>query len=297
MKVTQAGLMKMLLEAGVHFGHQARHWNPKMAPYIFGKKNDIYIIDLQLTANAIIKACEFLRSVAKSGGYVLFAGTKKQAQEIIKKEAERCDMFYVNQRWLGGCLTNFQTVRKSVKRLNDLERMKEEKIFDKLSKKEVSQLTREMLKLKKNLEGIRKMERLPQAFLIVDSKKEHIAIREAKKLSIPVVALVDTNCNPDLVDHIIPGNDDAIKSIRLIVGLLTDAIEDGRKEFLSGKEKEELMEKLKEESAEAVSEEEVEKLITEDDVKLEEETKKEEKTISKKQPAPKRKTKLEKGSK
>jgi len=288
--------MKALLEAGVHFGHQARHWNPKMAPYIFGKKNDIYIIDLQHTAKSIVKAYDFLKSVAKEGGYVLFAGTKKQAHDIVKTEAQRCGMFFVNQRWLGGCLTNFQTVRKGVKRLKDLEKMRDEKIFDKLSKKEVSQLMKEMHKLNKNLEGIRDMEHLPQALLVVDAKKERLAIHEANKLSIPVIAIVDTNCDPDTVDYIIPGNDDAIKSIRLIVSILTDAIEEGRKEFLSGKEKEELAKKLEEEPKATVSEEEVEELITKEDVKLEEETKREEKAISKKQTAPKRKpkTKLEK---
>ena len=282
MEVTQANLMKMLLEAGVHFGHQTRHWNPKMAPYIFGKKNSIYIINLQLTANAIIKTCEFLKKIAAEGGYVLFVGTKRQAQEIIKSEAERCGAFFVNQRWLGGCLTNFQTVRKGVKRFNELEKMKEEGIFDKLSKKEVSQLTKEMVKLKKNLEGVRNMERLPDVLLVIDSKKEAIAVHEANKLSIPVAALVDTNCDPETIDYIIPGNDDAIKSIKLIVSLVTDAVREGREQFLTGKKKEALAEASEEKATSAVSEEEVEELITKKDVKLEEETKKEERSIAKK---------------
>jgi len=271
--------MKTLLEAGVHFGHQTKHWNPKMKKYIFGDKNGIYIINLQLTANAIIEAREFLKNIAAEGGYILFVGTKKQAQEIIKSETERCSMFYVDQRWLGGCLTNFKTVRKSIERLNELEKMKETGVFDKLSKKEVSQLTKEMYKLRKNLDGIRNMEHLPQALLIIDSKKEAIAVHEANKLSIPVVALVDTNCDPDKVDHIIPGNDDAMKSIKLIISVLTDAIKEGRDQFLTGKEK---ASDLVEGKPGETSEEEVEELITKEDEKLEEETKKEEKTISKK---------------
>ena len=284
--------MKLLLEAGVHFGHQARHWNPKMAPYIFGEKNRIYIINLQLTANAIIEACEFLKKVASEGGYVLLVGTKRQAQEIIKSEAQRCEMFYVEQRWLGGCLTNFQTVRKGVKRLNELEKMKEDGIFEKLSKKETSQLNKEILKLKKNLEGVRKMEHLPQVLVVIDSKREDIAIREANKLSIPIVALVDTNCDPDKVDYIIPGNDDAIKSIRLILSLLTDAVKEGRDQFLTGREKAEVQ-AVEEKTAEAVSDEEVEELITKEDVKLEEETEKEgEKPVAKKTgPSPRKRKK------
>ena len=283
MTVTQASLMKGLLEAGVHFGHQTRHWNPKMAPYIFGEKNDIYVINLQLTANALIEACEFLKTTAAEGGYILFVGTKKQAHQIVKDEATRCGMFYVDQRWLGGCLTNFQTVRKSVKRYNDLERMKEDGTFKKLSKKEVSQLTKEMVKFRKNLEGIRNMDHLPQVVVVVDSKKEEIAVKEANKLGIPVVALLDTNCDPDRIDHIIPGNDDAIKSIKMIVTLLADSAKEGKDQFLTGREKE-TAEALKEAALDtSVKEEEVEELITKEDVKLEEETKKEEREpISKK---------------
>lgn len=284
MTVTKDSLIKSLLEAGVHFGHQTRHWNPKMAPYIFGEKNGIYIINLQITVNAVIEACEFLKSVAAEGGYVLFVGTKKQAHDIVKAEATRGDIFWVNQRWLGGCLTNFQTVRKSVKRYNKLEKMKEDGIFKKLSKKEVSQLTKEMVKFKKNLEGIRNMEHLPQALVVVDAKKEEIAICEANKLNIPVVALVDTNCNPDKIDYIIPGNDDAIKSIKLITSLLADSVKEGRDQFLTGKEKAAAAKETAEEAEKTTTDQEVEELITEEDVKLEEETKKEEKPIAKKKP-------------
>lgn len=290
MTLTQANLMKSLLEAGVHFGHQTRHWNPKMEPFIFGEKNGIYIINLQLTANAMIEACEFLKKVTSEGGYVLFVGTKKQAHEIIKSEAERCGAFYVTQRWLGGCMTNFQTVRKGVKRLKELEKMKEDGIFDKLSKKEVSQLTKEMFKLNKNLGGIRDMEHLPQALFVIDAKKEDIAIREANKLSIPVVALVDTNCDPDRIDYIIPGNDDAIKSIKFIASVITDTVREGRESFLTG------LEKATAHEAEAlpnasVSEAEVEKLITKEDVQLEEKTKKEQKIVTKPKAKPKKRRK------
>lgn len=273
----KANLMKTLLEAGVHFGHQTRRWNPKMAPYIFGEKNRIYIIDLQHTVNAIIEASNFLNSVAQEGGYILFVGTKKQAQEIIKNEASRCGMFYVDQRWLGGMLTNFQTIRKSVNRLQQLEKMKEDGTFDKLSKKEVSQLTKEIYKLKKNLDGVRNMDRLPKALFIIDSRKEDIAVREAKKLAIPVVALVDTNCDPDMIDYVIPGNDDAIKSIKLILSLMSDAIIEGKNKFLKRIEKEEMEmeERLAQEpKIDLTEEEKIEKLIKEEDLKLEEEAKK-----------------------
>jgi len=286
--------MKSLLEAGVHFGHQTRHWNPKMSPYIFGEKNGIYIINLQLTANALTEACDFLKKTASEGGYVLFVGTKKQAQEVIKTEAERCSMFWVNQRWLGGCLTNFQTIKKSVKRLNQLEKMKEDGLFDKLSKKEVSQLSKEMVKLRKNIGGVRKMERLPQAMVVIDSKAEDIAIKEANNLSIPVVALVDTNCDPDRIDYVVPGNDDAIKSVTFMTKVFADAVKEGRDEFLVGLEKPAVVpEDSDKPQPGAVSEEEVEKLITKEDVKLEEETKKEEKTIAKKPTQrPKKKRKI-----
>jgi len=281
----KAALIKKLLEAGVHFGHQKRRWNPKMAPYIFGDKNNIYIIDLQHTVNAIIEACDFLYNVAQEGGYVLFVGTKKQAQGIIKSEALRCGMFYVDERWLGGTLTNFQTIRKSINKLEELEGMRDDGTFDKLSKKEVSHLTKEINKLRRNLDGIRKMERLPKAIFIIDSKKEAIAVHEANKLSIPIAALVDTNCDPDVIDHVIPGNDDAIKSIRLITALAADAVNQGRNKFLGALEKEEsrIREKLAEEPKQdvVVEEEKIEKLIDDDDLKLEEEAK-EKKPVAKK---------------
>ncbi len=267
-------LMKALLEAGVHFGHQKRRWNPKMAPYIFGDRNNIYIIDLQHTVNAIIGARKFLSGVAQEGGHIRFVGTKRQAQEVIKADALRCSMFYVNQRWLGGMLTNFQTIRKSLNRLEKLEKMQEDGTFDKLSKKEVSQLTKEIWKHKKNLDGIRKMDKLPQAVFVIDSKKEQIAVHEANKLSIPVVALVDTNCDPDKVSYVIPGNDDAIKSIKLITSLVVDAVSEGRNNFLKAAEKEEeRMEKslAEEPKIKFTEEEKIEKFIKTEDIKLEKE--------------------------
>jgi small subunit ribosomal protein S2 len=237
--MVESTLMKSLLEAGVHFGHERKRWNPKMKKYIFGEKNGIYIIDLARTEDAIIKACNFLRGVVMAGGYVLFVGTKKQAQDIIKQEAMKCGMFFVNQRWLGGMLTNFQTIKKSIKRLEDLEGLKEDGTFAKLSKKEASQLNKEIFKLNKNLEGVRAMDKLPKAVFVVDSKKEDIAVKEAKALGIPVIAVVDTNSNPDLVNYVIPGNDDAIRSIKLITGIIGDAVAEGRKLFAADKAKEE----------------------------------------------------------
>ncbi|MBL7068878.1 MAG: 30S ribosomal protein S2 [Candidatus Omnitrophica bacterium] len=285
----KATLMKSLLEAGVHFGHQKRRWNPKMAPYIFGDKNNIYIIDLQHTVNALIEACDFLHNVAHEGGYVLFVGTKKQAQTIIKGEALRCGMFYVEERWLGGTLTNFQTIRKSINKLEEMEGMKEDGTFDKLSKKEVSHLTKDINKLKRNLDGIRKMERLPKAVFIIDSRKEGIAVHEANKLSIPIVALVDTNCDPDVVDYVIPGNDDAIKSIRLITAFAADAVSNGRNKFLGALEKEEskVRERLAgEPKTDMVAEEDkIEKFIDDGDRKMEEETKEKKPVAKKKKPA------------
>ena len=224
-------LMKMLLEAGVHFGHETKRWNPKMKKFIFGEKNGIYIIDLEKTKDAILKACEFLKNLAASSSSVLFIGTKKQAQDIIKDEASRCGMFYVTQRWLGGMLTNFQTMRKSIKRLADLERMKEDGTLAKLSKKEASKLNKEMFKLNRNLGGVRAMDRPPKAVYIVDSKKEEIAVKEAKKLGIPVVALVDTNCDPDMINYVIPGNDDAIRSIKLVTSIIANSIIEGKEAF------------------------------------------------------------------
>lgn len=261
--------MKSLLEAGVHFGHETKRWNPKMKKYIFGAKNKVYIIDLEQTKAAITKACEFLRKTAAEGGSILFVGTKKQAQDIIKEEASRSGMFYVNQRWLGGMLTNFQTIKKSIKRLEDLERMKEDGTFAKLSKKEVSQLNKEAFKLNKNLEGIRAMSKPPKAMFVVDSKKEEIAIKEARKIGIKIVALVDTNCDPDFIDYPIPGNDDAIRSIKLITGLVADSILGGRQEFAVGKAAKEKEDEVsaQEESGLKVIDEEVEELV-EGDIKL-----------------------------
>ncbi len=287
MKEDKGTLIKSLLEAGVHFGHQKRRWNPKMKPYIFGEKNNTYIIDLQQTVEAIIEACRFLRSVTQEGGYILFVGTKKQAQDIIKSEAVRCGMFYVDQRWLGGMLTNFQTIRKSINRLELLEKMREDGTFEKLSKKEASKLTKEINKLKKNLDGVRKMDRLPKALFIIDSRKEGIAVHEANKLSIPVTALADTNCDPDIIDYVIPGNDDAIKSIKLITSLAADAAAEGRNSFLQMLEKEELRieEKLAGISTAELGDddEKIEGLIDKRDRKIEEETR-EMKPLAKKQP-------------
>ncbi len=219
--------IKQLLEAGVHFGHQTRRWNPKMARFIFAERNGIYIINLEKTESELALACRFLEDTVRKGGYILFAGTKKQAQQIIEEEANRCGMFYVNQRWLGGTLTNFETIRRSVKRLNELEKMQEDGTFEKLTKKEVAIFRKEMGKLEKNLSGIRKMDRLPSAMFIVDVKKEETAVKEARRLGIPVVALVDTNSDPDVIDYVIPGNDDAIKSIKLVCAAVADAILQG----------------------------------------------------------------------
>jgi small subunit ribosomal protein S2 len=220
--------MKQLLEAGVHFGHQTRRWNPKMAEYIFTERNGIYIIDLQKTVKKLEEAYYFLRDVVMEGGDVLFVGTKKQAQDAIRQEAERCGMFYVNNRWLGGMLTNFKTIRKRIDRLNELQKMQEEGIFDLLPKKEVSKLKLEMEKLDANLGGIRDMKRPPAALFVVDPKKEKTAILEAKKLGTPIVAIVDTNCDPDEVDYVIPGNDDAIRAVKLIASKMADAVLEAR---------------------------------------------------------------------
>lgn len=219
--------MKQLLEAGVHFGHQTRRWNPKMKPYIFTERNGIYIIDLQKTSRKIEEAYAFVKSIAEQGGAILFVGTKKQAQNTIREEAERCGMFYVNERWLGGMLTNFRTIRKRVDRMATLDRMQEDGSFEVLPKKEVQQLLKEKEKLEKFLGGIREMQRLPDAVFVVDPRKERIAVAEARKLGIPVVGIVDTNCDPDEIDYIIPGNDDAIRAIRLISGKMADAVIEG----------------------------------------------------------------------
>lgn len=228
----QENLIKQFLEAGVHFGHQARRWNPKMKSFVFGEKGGVHIIDLQKTAQSLDTACSFLRQTVASGGYILFVGTKKQAQEIIQQEAKRCFMFYVNYRWLGGTLTNFQTIRKSIEKMKLLRQKKEDVETDKekLNKKELARLNKELDKLQKNLCGIEGLQTLPAALFIIDSKREEIAIREAKKLGIPVVAVIDTNCDPDEVDYPIPANDDAIRSIKLITSLIADSILEGYQE-------------------------------------------------------------------
>lgn len=225
-------LLKQLLEAGTHFGHQTKRWNPKMAPYIFGERNAIYIIDLEKTVECLRRAQDFLRELARKGEIVLFAGTKRQAQDIIKEQAQACGMYWVSHRWLGGLLTNFSTIKKSIARLKEIEKMEKDGLFKSFTKKEVSLLLKEREKLEKNLGGIKDMERLPSALFVVDSKKEELAVKEAKKMGIPVVALIDTNCNPEVIDYHIPGNDDALKSIRLITTLIAEALASGRKGFL-----------------------------------------------------------------
>ncbi len=220
--------MKQLLEAGVHFGHQTRRWNPKMAEYIFTERNGIYIIDLQKTVKKIEEAYDFIRSIAADGGEILFVGTKKQAQETIKEEAIRVGMHYVDARWLGGMLTNFKTIKKRIERLAQLHKMEEDGTFDLLPKKEVIGLKGEMEKLEKYLGGIKEMKKAPAAIFIVDPRKERIAIAEAKKLNIPIVAIVDTNCDPEDVDYVIPGNDDAIRAVKLVVSTIANAVIEGR---------------------------------------------------------------------
>ena len=220
--------MKSLLEAGVHFGHQTRLWNPKMAPYIFTERNGIYIIDLQKTVRKIEEAYMFVRNLSMEGKSLLFVGTKKQAQESIEQEAKRCNMFYVNRRWLGGMLTNYRTIRSRVDRLNEIDKMEATGQFELLPKKEVAKLTHEREKLNNNLGGIRSMKGLPGALFVVDPQMEAIAVAEARTLGIPVVAIVDTNCDPDLVDYVIPGNDDAIRAVKLISSKMADAVLEGK---------------------------------------------------------------------
>lgn len=220
--------MKKLLEVGVHFGHQTKRWNPKMAPYIFTSRNGIYIIDLQKSSKKIDEAYKAMNEIAEKGGKVLFVGTKKQAQECIKEAAIKCNMFYVDQRWLGGMLTNFATIEKRIERLNQLEKMEEDGTFEVLPKKEVILLKKEMDKLEKNLGGIKNMKEMPGVLFIVDPKKERNAILEAKKLNIPTIGLIDTNCNPDDVDYVIPGNDDAIRAVKLIADTMANAVIEGR---------------------------------------------------------------------
>jgi small subunit ribosomal protein S2 len=250
--------MKELLEAGVHFGHQVKRWNPKMKRYIFGERNGIYIIDLQKTLKGLEEAFHFVRSVSQSGAPVLFVGTKKQAQDAIQDEARRSVSYWVNQRWLGGMLTNFTTIKKSIERLRNIDRMKEDGTFNALSKKEVAGLEKEKQKLDRNLTGIKDMPALPGAVFIIDPKKEKIAIAEARKLSIPIVSVVDTNCDPDEVDYVIPGNDDAIRAIKLITSKMAEAVLQGReaaaKIASAEAEKAAIQEKVEKEEAAAAAE-------------------------------------------
>lgn len=216
--------MKQLLEAGVHFGHQTRRWNPKMATYIFTERNGIYIIDLQKTVKKVEEAYEFIRSTVADGKHIMFVGTKKQAQETVKEEAERCGMYFVNERWLGGMLTNYPTILKRIQRLKELEAMQENGTFEVLPKKEVAKLLQETEKLERFLGGIKNMPGLPGALFVIDPRKEHIAIAEARRLGIPIVAIVDTNCDPDEIDYVIPGNDDAIRAVKLLCAKIADAV-------------------------------------------------------------------------
>ena len=248
--------MKQLLEAGVHFGHQTRRWNPKMAEYIFQARNGIHIIDLQKTSKKLDEAYAFMKEQAEDGKTVLFVGTKKQAQDCMKEAAEKCGMYYINQRWLGGTLTNFETIKKRIDRLNQLEKMEEDGTFDVLPKKEVILLKKEMEKLEKNLGGIKEMNEMPGVLFIVDPKKERNAILEARKLHIPIVGLIDTNCNPEDVDYAIPGNDDAIRAVKLIADVMANAVIEGR-QGEAPEIAEEVMEEVEASEAEPESIEEV----------------------------------------
>ncbi|MFZ2357017.1 MAG: 30S ribosomal protein S2 [Candidatus Omnitrophota bacterium] len=255
-------LIKQLLEAGVHFGHKTSRWNPKMKKFIFGERSGIYIIDLEKSEECLNKARDFLLEITLKGEVVLFVGTKKQAQEVVQQEAIRSGMYYVTERWPGGLLTNLATVKKSINRLKEIEKMKEDGTFAKFTKKEVSGLEKELAKLKKNFSGIAQMERMPKAIFIVDTKKEETAVREAIRLGIPIIGLLDTNCNPDMVAYPIPGNDDATKSIQLITRLLADSVIEGRKRFLSylsesGVAKPEAAAKIEEEIPLVLPEEEI----------------------------------------
>ncbi len=242
--------MKQLLEAGVHFGHQTRRWNPKMAPYIFTERNGIYIIDLQKTVKKLEDAYMFVRQIAENGDEILFVGTKKQAMDSVKEEAERCGMPFVNARWLGGMLTNFSTIKLRIKRLAQLKAMEENGTFELLPKKEVAKLKLQIEKLEKFLGGITEMKRMPAAMFIVDPRKERIAVSEAKKLGIPIVAIVDTNCDPDEIDYVIPGNDDAIRAVKLIAGAMADAVLEGKQGEQNAPEAEEAAEAETEAAAE-----------------------------------------------
>ena len=269
-------LIKQLLEAGVHFGHHVSRWNPKMKKFIFGERSNIYIIDLEKTVDYLNKAREFVRGVAAKGDTILFVGTKRQAQDIILAESQRSGMYYIKDRWLGGTLTNFKTIRNSIKRLETIETMQKDGTFEAIKKKEKAILTKEMDKLKKNLQGIVSMKKMPGAIFIVDAKKEDIAVKEARKLGIPIVAIIDTNADPDLIDYPIPANDDAMRSIKLLTGLLTDSIMEGRRKFEDSNIAE--MARLHEEELDAkenkdkeTSEKLVEETIKEDTLKEKEE--------------------------
>ncbi len=244
--------MKQLLEAGVHFGHQTRRWDPKMAEYIFQARNGIHIIDLQKTSKKLDEAYEFIKEQSEEGKTILFVGTKKQAQECMKEAAQKCGMYYIDQRWLGGMLTNFGTIQKRIQRLKDLETMQEDGTFDILPKKEVILLKKEMEKLEKNLGGIKEMDKIPGVIFLIDPKKERIAILEAKKLNIPIVGLVDTNCNPEEVDYPIPGNDDAIRAVKLIADVIANAVIEGKQGESFEPEMEEIAKTTEESSMEEV---------------------------------------------
>lgn len=252
--------MKQLLEAGVHFGHQTRRWDPRMAEYIFQARNGIHIIDLQKTSKKVDEAYRFIKEQAEEGKEILFVGTKKQAQECVKEAAETCGMYYVDQRWLGGMLTNFDTIQKRIQRLKDLEAMEQDGTFEILPKKEVILLKKEMEKLEKNLGGIKEMKKVPEVMFVVDPKKERIAILEARKLNIPVVGLVDTNCNPEDVDYVIPGNDDAIRAVKLITNVMANAVIEGKQ----GESFEPLQEEVVNEEPTSIEEvvEQVEETVT-----------------------------------
>lgn len=235
--------MKQLLESGVHFGHQTRRWNPKMAKYIFSERNGIYIIDLKKTVRLLKEACRFVHDIAGEGGQILFVGTKKQAQDTVKEEAQKCGMFYINHRWLGGTLTNYETIKQRIKRLDELdEQLGDPEKIKHLTKKEILELTKLRDKLNRNLAGIRHMKGLPTAMFVTDTRKEHIAVLEARKLGIPVVALVDTNCDPDLIDYVVPGNDDAIRAVRLMVSKIAEAINEGKMAVSEGEMEDEKVE-------------------------------------------------------
>ena len=248
--------MKQLLEAGVHFGHQTRRWNPKMAEYIYMQRNGIHIIDLQKTVGMVDSAYNEISDIVANGGTILFVGTKKQAQDAISTEAERCGMYYVNERWLGGMLTNFRTIRSRIERLKEIEKMDEDGIFERLPKKEVLKLRKEQEKLQKNLGGIKEMKRIPDAIFIIDPKKERICISEAKALGIELIGICDTNCDPDELDYVIPGNDDAIRAVKLIVSKMADAVIEANQGRTDDEEASDELEAIAEESAKADEDEE-----------------------------------------